>query len=151
MGRHNKKKSILADRSSGVPDVQAPSQSRPLLWYCQLDGRGEDIIDQWETADVTVRGRANFERVRDHLRWQPYRDWHRPHGEKVRGHHHIFVIHFHDETGKQWRVFGYADATLNGFVMTNTAFEKDDKYHPRDSADRASKYRDMAYNGSPEH
>lgn len=140
-----------ADRQASIPPSSPASptfSSVYLVWYCRIDERGSDVIDSWEKNELTITARARFERQRDQLRTRPYADWKKPLGAKVQGHDHIYVIRFHDETRKQWRVFGYADNARNGFVMTNTAFENDDKYIPRNSADRASQHR-LAVSAEP--
>jgi len=120
-----------------------------LHWYCRVDGRGRDVIDSWEKVELTKKARARFERARDQLSKLPYSEWKKPLGAKVQGYDHIYVIRFHDETRKQWRVFGYADTVRNSFVMTNTAFENDDKYIPGNAADRASQHR-LAVSAEPD-
>ena len=112
-----------------------------LRWYCRVDESGVDVIDSWGKIELTKKARARFERARDQLSRLPYAEWKKPLGAKVQGHDHIYVIRFHDETRKQWRVFGYADTARNGFVMTNTAFENDYKYIPGNAPNRASQHR----------
>lgn len=116
------------------------SSGPPWNWFCRLDQRGNDVIDRWHESELSKRARANFERRRDQLGQLDFRYWMPPSAVSVG--HHIYVIHFHDEARKQWRVFGHADRANTGFVMTVIAFEKDDVYHPSNASDQAASHRD---------
>jgi len=82
----------------------------------------------------------NFERRRDHLSQLELRFWKRPSACSIGD--HIYVIHFSDESGKQWRPFGHIDLERSAFVFTESAYEKDDVYHPHDAVERAKRHRD---------
>lgn len=118
----------------------APSSGPPWTWHCRQDDRGNDVIDEWHSSELSKKARMNFERRRDHLSQLGLQYWQRPAACSLGD--HIYVIHFKDESGKQWRPFGHIDLQRSTFVLTQPAYEKDDVYHPRDASDRAKSHRD---------
>lgn len=82
----------------------------------------------------------NFERRRDQLAKLDLKYWVRPQACAIGD--HIYVIHFKDESSKQWRPFGHIDLARGVFVFTEIAYEKDHVYHPDDAVERAKRHRD---------
>jgi len=129
-------------RAKAVLDEPVTVDAKPpWKWRCRKDDRGVDVIDEWHNSiEVTKTARANFERRRDQLSQLDFRRWERPAACQLKD--HICVIHFKDESSKQWRVFGYSAPESKTFVMTNVATEKDDVYKPKKSAKHAANHRD---------
>lgn len=119
--------------------VAQPSTGPRWQWCCRLDERGNDVIDEW-VRGLSKKARMNFERQRDHLSQLELGRWSRPQACAIGD--HIYVIHFKDESGMQWRPCGHIDLGRSAFVFTVVAYEKDRVYHPSDYVERAKRHRD---------
>lgn len=137
-------KSRVPDEPSVCRQLAPHVHGKPSwLWRCRLDEHGIDVIDQWlMSRDVTKRAKMNFERRRDQLAQLDFSYWGRPGAARLKN--HICVIHFHDESDRQWRVYGFSEPSHCSFVMTNVASEKGHEYNPSaaDSEEAANTHRE---------
>ena len=128
-------------RKRAKPDLTPPlpkvPAGPPWIYFCRLDARGKDVIDEWYMT-LQKKARARLSRALDELRNRERTDWSRPFASPLGD--HIYVIRFKDHSGIPQRVFGYFER--NAFVMTNVAIEKDNAYIPANSGDLAETYRD---------
>lgn len=134
--KNDKKLAKVEAAIAPIPESSGP----PWDWFCFIDHRGNDVIDQWHNT-ISGYGQGRFSRSRDQLKAQPKQNWSKPlPASNVKN--HIYVIRFTDENRKQHRVFGHFHDPKAGFVMTLTGYEKDDVYHPNsysnDAAERRS-------------
>lgn len=123
-----------------------PSKPLPFGYRCYIDKKGINIIDQWK-QEISKRGLANLDSVLKILKDQPRASWNRPHACSIGD--NIYVIHFKDETGKQYRPTGNFLDEYNSFVITTKVLEKGNQYDPSNYIDTA-KHRKNEVISNPE-
>jgi hypothetical protein len=105
----------------------------PIGFRCYVKN-GKDIIDEWKQT-ISKKGRVNFDVVLTFLKDQPKANWNRPKAASIGN--NIYVIHFKDESRKQYRPCGNFLDSHNSFVITTPVIEKGGNYDP-------STYEDIA-------
>jgi len=126
-------------KAKGNVALKPANSGPPWHWFCRIDDRGRDVIDEWHEKTLTRKARAYFERTRDHLSQVPLLNWRKPYASAPGN--HIFVIRFEGESQMQWRVYGHIDLDRSAFVMTVPAYEKGNAYFPADPKKLAEQHK----------
>lgn len=123
----------------------------PIQWdfKCYKNRKKIVVVASWVKKDLSKKAWQSLKRSMEILARREITHWERPHASFVSDSDRIYVIRFKDGNSTQWRIYGFHDADLFNFVMTNYGTERGNKYDPPAdvAAKRAETARGVCYAG----